>query len=316
MSIPQRKDVHGTHRESINKDKKVSIMHEVLSEITQLEEKDCFYIVERHKNEFTYPLHKHAEYELNFIRNGAGVRRVVGDSVEYISDLEMVLITGQNLEHCWEQGKCKSPDIREITIQFSSTLFSPELLGKSQFTSIKRMFERAEHGLAFPSEAIMKVYGQLDDIAKETNGFEQFLNVLKILYELSGYEGKILASKTFSHSEDNEESGRVQKVKEYINNNYQDNLKLETLASLVGMTPTSFSKYFKLRTGKTLSNYIIDIRLGIAARALVDSSQNISEICFACGFNNLSNFNRIFKAKRGMTPTEFRTLYWKTKVSV
>ena len=79
-------------------------MSQVLSEICGLSQGDCFYIVERHKTEFTYPLHRHREYELNFIQNGAGVRRVIGDSVETIGDYELVLITGENLEHVWEQG--------------------------------------------------------------------------------------------------------------------------------------------------------------------------------------------------------------------
>ena len=82
------------------------------------------------------------------------------------------------------------------------------------------------------------------------------------------------------------------------------------------MSPSSFSRFFKLRTGKSLSDYILDIRLGFAARMLVDSTKNISEICFECGFNNISNFNRIFKAKRGVTPREFRSMFKKNKVIV
>ena len=99
-------------------------MSNVFTEITCLSEKDCFHIVERHKTEFTYPLHQHKEFELNFIENGGGVRRIVGDSVEYIGDYELVLIGGENLEHVWEQGNCRSKDIREITIQFSQDVFS------------------------------------------------------------------------------------------------------------------------------------------------------------------------------------------------
>lgn len=88
------------------------------------------------------------------------------------------------------------------------------------------------------------------------------------------------------------------------------------MASLVGMSPSAFSRFFKQHTNKTLSSYIIDMRLGVAARMLVDTSQNIAEICYACGFNNLSNFNRVFKLKRGMSPREFRQIYMKTKTIV
>ena len=91
----------------------------IIREITPLSDKDCFYVAERYKTEFTYPIHNHAEFELNFCEKAAGVRRIVGDSAEVIGDYDLVLITGQDLEHVWEQNECNSKEIREITIQFS-----------------------------------------------------------------------------------------------------------------------------------------------------------------------------------------------------
>lgn len=292
-------------------------MSRVFTEIPLLSEKDCFHIVERHKTEFTYPLHQHKEFELNFIEHGSGVRRIVGDSVEEIADYELVLIGGENLEHVWEQGKCTSKDIREITIQFSHEIFSGELLSRNQFASIRRMLGRAEHGLAFPMSAIMKVYYVIDTLAAEQDRFVQFLKFLYLLYELSiSDEPRVLASSSFAHSSKSTESRRVQKVKQYISDNYNKPLTLSDMSALVGMSPVAFSRFFKVRTGRTLSDYIIDIRLGFAARMLVDSTKNISEICYECGFNNLSNFNRTFKAKKGFTPRDFRAMFKKNKVIV
>lgn len=292
-------------------------MSKVFTEITRLSEKDCFYIVERHKTEFTYPLHQHKEFELNFIERGKGVRRIVGDSVEEIGDYELVLIGGESLEHVWEQGRCKSKDIREITIQFSGDIFGDGLLSKNQFASIRRMLKRADHGLAFSLSSIMKVYSTLDTIADESERFVQFLKFMYILYELSvSDEARILASSSFAHTERSTESRRVQKVKQYINDHYNEPMKLADLADLVGMSPVAFSRFFRQRTGRTLSDYIVDIRLGFAARMLVDSSKNISEICYECGFNNLSNFNRTFKSKRNYTPRDFRAMFKKNKVIV
>ena len=292
-------------------------MTKVFTEITRLSDKDCFYIVERHKTEFTYPLHRHKEFELNFIQNGKGVRRIVGDSVEEIGDYELVLVGGEELEHVWEQGSCQSKDIREITIQFSGDIFGNELLSKNQFASIQRMLRRAEHGLSFPLSTIMKVYSVLDDIANDNERFVQFLKSLYILYELSVSEGtRVLASSSFAHSPRKVESRRVEKVRQYIDEHYSDQLKLADLAALVGMNPVSFSRFFHQRTGRTLSEYIVDIRLGHAARMLVDTSKTVSEICYECGFNNLSNFNRTFKARRNCTPRDFRAMYKKNKVVV
>ena len=105
--------------------------------------------------------------------------------------------------------------------------------------------------------------------------------------------------------------GRVLFLREYASY-----IKDSMVAELTDMTSVSFSRFFKLRTGKSLSDYIIDIRLGHATRQLVDSTKTVAEICYECGFNNLSNFNRIFKKKKGCSPKEFREIYYKKKIFV
>lgn len=291
---------------------------DIIREITPLSEKDCFYIVDRRKTEFTYPIHCHSEYELNFIEHAPGVRRVVGDSTEVIGEYELVLITGKELEHVWEQNACKSPLIHEITIQFSPDLFGKNLLEKNQFNSIRKMLEKAQRGISFPMSSILKVYHLLEKLVSEEQSFYAVINFLTILYELSVEENyKVLASSSFAKITDiHSESRRIQKVQNYINERYQQDIRLNQLAELVGMAPSAFSRFFKLRTGKTLSDYITDIRIGYAARMLVDTQRSIAEICYDCGFNNLSNFNRIFKKKKNCSPKEFRDNYKKTKIIV
>lgn len=289
----------------------------IMREITPLSDRDCFYIADRQKKEFTYPIHCHAEFELNFIEHAAGVRRVVGDSSEEIGDYDLVLITGKELEHVWEQNICSSKEIREITIQFSPDLFFESFVNKNQFDSIRKMLEKAQRGLSFPMQAIMKVYNWLDKLATEKQGFYAVMKFLCILYELSLYDdAKLLSSSSFAKIETFSDSRRVSKVQRYISDHYQENIRLLTLADMVGMTPVSFSRFFKLRTGKTLSDYIIDIRLGYVTRMLVDSAQTIAEICYDSGFNNLSNFNRMFKRKKGCSPKEFRENYRKKKIVI
>ena len=287
----------------------------IIREITPLSDKDCFYIVERYKSEFTYPLHCHAEYELTFVEKGAGVRRIVGDSAEVIGDYDLVLIAGKDLEHVWEQHECNSAKIREITIQFSPDLFINSLIHKNQFDSILKMLESASKGLSFPMDAILKEYDKLDTLASEREGFYAVIKFLTILYELSNCENaQPLASSSFARLEVNADSRRIQKVQEYLNKHYMEEIRLHQMSDLAGMTPVAFSRFFKLRTGKSLSDYIIYLRLGFAARLLVDSTRSIAEICYECGFNNLSNFNRIFKKKKGCSPKEFRDNYRKKKI--
>lgn len=289
----------------------------IIHEITPLMGKDVLYIADRHKKEFTYPIHNHSVYELNFVENAKGVRRIVGDSQEVIGDYDLCLITSPDLEHVWEQNECHSDDIREITVQFDFSMSDETLFGRNPYASITRMMQEAKKGLSFPLQAIMKVYGMLDTLSSVKDGFYAVQQFLTILYELSRCENaRTLASSSYAKVTVEDDSRRILKVKNFISKNYMDELRLPELASLAGMSSSAFSRFFKLHTGRNISEYIIDLRLGYAARMLVDTDKCISEIGFDCGFNNLSNFNRIFKKKKGCSPSEFRESYHKTRIIV
>jgi AraC-like DNA-binding protein len=290
----------------------------VLHEIAPLGENDFMYVADRHKKEFDYPIHCHDVMELNFVSGAAGARRIVGDSSEVIGDLDLVLITSSNLEHVWEQHECKSNDIHEITVQFYIPFEDEKQPFRTNpYTSIYKMMQRAKHGLAFPMEASLSVYHLLKELSRDHESFHSVQRFFDILYELAKYnDARELATSSFAKVEVSSESRRVLKVKDYINTHYKDEIRLDDLAQLVGMTPTAFSRFFRLRTGKALSEYIVDVRLGNAARRLVNTTDSVSEICYTCGFNTLSNFNRLFRKRKGCNPTEFREKYQKTKVIV
>ncbi|MBQ6202868.1 MAG: helix-turn-helix domain-containing protein [Prevotella sp.] len=289
----------------------------VIHEITPLMGKDVLYIADRHKKEFTYPIHNHEVFELNFVEHAAGVRRIVGDSSEIIGEYDLVLITSPDLEHVWEQNNCQSDNIHEITIQFDFGMSEDSLFGRNPFISVRKMMNEARKGIAFPMSAIMKIYKELVSLSNIKDGFYAVMQFMSILYELSRCEGmRTLATSSYAKIAVEDDSRRILKVKSYIAQNYMDELRLKQLADIAGMSPSAFSRFFKLHTGRNLSEYIIDIRLGYAARLLVDTSRSISEISFDCGFNNLSNFNRIFKRKKGCSPSEFRENYHKTRIIV
>lgn len=291
-------------------------MTNVITEITPLSDKDCFYLVDRNKTEFNYPLHRHHEFELNYVSNCRGAMRLVGDSIVELGDYDLVLI-GPNLEHCWEQNKNDNSVKREITLQFSSEWFSDEFLGKNQMNTIADLFKKASRGVAFGMDTIMKVYDKLDKLTTEQPPFTRLIAFLEILYALSiSEDASVLSTSSFANVEVSSDSRRITRVEQEIDKNYNKDLSLEYLAEIAGMTPTAFSRFFKKRTSRTLTDYIIDIRIGHAARKLVDTSMSISEICYQCGFNNISNFNRAFKRKKKCSPKVFRENYLKTKLIV
>ena len=289
----------------------------VIHEITPLMGRDSLYIADRKKKEFTYPIHNHEVFELNFVEHAAGVRRIVGDSSEVIDDYDLVLITSPDLEHVWEQNGCQSDDIREVTVQFYADLSNDGFLARSPFRSIRKMMLEARKGLCFPLEDIMRVYPKIDTLSSVKDGFYAVMQFYAILYELSkSQHTRTLATSSYAKVEVESDSRRVLKVKNYISKNYKDEIRLATLADIAGMSPSAFSRFFKLHTGRKLSEYIIEMRLGYASRMLVDTSKGIAEICYDCGFNNLSNFNRIFKKRKNCSPSEFREQYHKTRIVV
>lgn len=282
-------------------------MRETFTEISRLEPLDIFYVGERHKTFFEYPAHCHEVYELNFVENATGAVRTIGDSHETIGNLDLVMITGSKLVHVWEQGTCPEQDIHEITIHIDPDTFRGALMEKRAFVSIRRMLNRAQRGLAFPEAAIQILREDIVNLARSNDSFASVIRLFNLLYRLSLVEdARELSSSSFIGAREEHEDKRVSKVKDYITDNYMQVITLKDLAGLVCMSEESFSRFFRNKTGRTPNRYLIDYRLGIAARLLLTTQMSVSEIGFSCGFNTLSHFNRLFRESKGCTPSEFR----------
>lgn len=282
-------------------------MSQVLNEITHLEPLDIYYIGERHKTEFDYPAHCHEDFELNFVENAAGAQRIIGDNRETIGYLDLVLITNSKMVHSWVQGDCPKQDIHEITIHIAPDSFQGAFMEKRYFSTIRRMFERAKRGLAFPESAIQVLREDILNLAHNNDSFASVVRLFNLLYRLSLVEdAHELASASFTGENIDIEDTRITLIRDYIARNYQHDICQQELADLLHMSPTTFTRFFRHRTGKAPNRYIIDYRLGIAARLLLTTKMPVSEIGFTCGFNTLSHFNRLFRESKGCTPSDFR----------
>jgi AraC-like DNA-binding protein len=278
----------------------------ILKESPPLTKADCFSLYARYKTEFNFPVHYHEEYELNFIENARGVRRVVGSSMEEIDDLELVLV-GPNIPHAWFTYKCKSESIFEITIQFHRDLFHEVFLKRNQLNFIRNLFERSLKGISFSRRTIERVAPRLKDLA-EKEGFESVLDLMAVLNELSLSPDSRTLSDDITYNTEliYNDSERVEKVVAFINENFSRTIRLAEAAELVEMAETAFSRFFKVKTGITFVDYLNDIRIGHASRLLIDTTSPIAEIAQECGFTSLTNFNRIFKKRKGLVPKDFR----------
>lgn len=282
-------------------------------EITPLKENDCFLVFDRKKKDFDFPIHFHPEYEINFVKNAKGAKRIIGDHIGEIDHYELVM-TGPNIYHKWENGKIdKTKEIHEITIQFPLNLFNERFLNKNILKNIRKMFTDSKQGILFSQETAKKLEPKLNLISKK-NGFENFLEFLSLINELAlSKNKKILTNLSFENQNSVQRSERIEIIYKYIKKNYRNKIKVEEASKLVNMTIISFSRLMKRHTGKTFIEFVNELRLGYATRRLIESNDNISEICFDCGFNNISNFNRIFRKYQNCTPTEFRENFIGTK---
>ncbi len=277
----------------------------IIREITPLTQSDCFTIFSRVKKEFGFPLHYHEELELNLIINAKGARRIVGDHIEQIDDLELVLV-GPNLYHAWFTHHCHSEEIREVTIQWHKDLFEDKLLRRNQLSFIRSMMERSQKGILFSRDTAEALAPRILSL-NQKSGFDSVLELFSILHDLSiSRNMRTLSDVSFTNEHFTYNSRRIEKAFEYMNDNYDKAVTLGEVAKLVNMTEVSFSRFIKKRTGNTFIDSLNEIRLGHASRMLIDTTHSIAEISYNCGFNNISNFNRIFKKKKTCTPKEFR----------
>lgn len=293
-------------------------LENILTEVPPITGQDSFVIFERHKNRFNFPIHIHKEYELNYILGGGGSVRIVGDSVSTISDEEMVLITGSNLEHAWKSSEtAQDRQIYEVTVQFAPDFFEGGFVEKKQFAQIRKMLQDAQYGVAFTGEMVRKVRPLFDQILHKEDSFNRVLLFLQLLNTIAHDDYKVLSTSQFSHFNEVPDSHRITALTDFIKQHYKEKITLGDAAAVINMSVAAFTRFIKKRTGMNFVDYVNNVRVGVACRKLIDNPEDtISCIAYDCGFYNLSNFNRVFKTRKGLTPREFREYYSKHKIII
>ena len=275
-------------------------------ESIQIENKSFYFRVFDNNNH--NPLHKHQkwhyhpEIELVFISNGEGKRQVGLDLSNY-RDGDLVLI-GSNVPHTGFTDYFDN-ERKEVVIQFKPDFLGDSLLRVFEFKKIQKLLELSKQGIVFYGETKKNIGISMLGLQYESN-FQQLLTLLRILENLSNSEEyKLLNDKEFSN-QSIIENERINKVFNYVKNNYKEKICLNEASSLVFMTTPSFCRYFKKHTGKTFIKFVNEYRINNALKLLAQSEIDIKNICYECGFNNFSHFNRLFKKTIKITPSEYR----------
>jgi len=251
--------------------------------------------------------HFHPEYELVFIDNATGKRRV-GDHISDYHHWDLALV-GSNIPHLnWDYGVYT--DYRKVVLHLKKEFVEDHLMVIPEFLSIGLMFEKSRHGIVFKGREAFSVGDKLFQMEYMSQS-EQYLHLIKILSELSQLEEcRLLHDVPYVPNYSNKEQRRLQDIYAFVDKHYDRKVDLEEVASICNLTKEAFCRYFKKTTQYTFIEFLNRYRISQAKRLITDGS-SISEACYQSGFESLSYFNRIFNHVAGENPREFRKRYIK-----
>lgn len=258
----------------------------------------------RNDPRFGFYWHYHPEIELTLIIRSRG-RRFVGDSIEPYDDGDLVLL-GPNLPHTWESDPRRSGRHVAVFCQFNPLFLGGPFLRVPELAPVLRLLERSARGLKFSGKTLKAAARQMERM-DSLQGFQRLAALLEVLDLLArSREVRPLSSAEFVPALRRGDADRIGRVCRFLNERCTERVTLAQAASVAHLSIPAFSRFFPRKTGRTLVAYLTELRTGLACRELIETERAVSDIAFDSGFNNLSNFNRRFRALKGMSPREFR----------
>ena len=272
------------------------------------DESNLFKIVmQENEKEFEYPWHFHPEYELTYILKSHGTR-YVGNSVENFSDDDLVLI-GPNMPHCW----ISSPDLNQqasaIVIYFKEEFTDKAWMGSCEFGSIQKLLDLSNKGVKFDRTLALELKEKFFELQKLPS-LDRLILVLKILQELAEKpKHHLLCKQGFSYELNHSHNDRINKVYRFIEMNYNKKISLTDVSREVSMSEEYFSRFFSKTMKKTFFEFLNEYKISKACKLLIETDKQISEICYAAGFESIPFFYRQFKKFKNCQPKTYRLNY-------
>ncbi|MEQ6120183.1 AraC family transcriptional regulator [Reichenbachiella sp. MALMAid0571] len=289
-------------------------MKPILEKLT-LEPKFSFVVLKDVLPYYLTPWHYHPEYELVLVVKSTG-QRIVGDKIENFTDGDLVLM-GPNLPHVYNNDSQYYEGNDDLKAEAIVIHFTEDSLGNGFFdlpemALVKQLLKTSERGMKIEGKTREIVESKMHSILSK-KGSSRIIELLSILDILSATkEYRLLASPGFMMKNNTSGTERITKVHEYIMMNFKKDITLDEVAGIANMVPNSFCRLFKSCTRKTFSSFLNEIRIGYACKLISEERQNIAEICYSSGFNNLSNFNRQFKKITQKSPLQYKREYQST----
>lgn len=247
--------------------------------------------------------HFHPELELVYVNKGEG-KTHIGNHLSYFNNSQLILI-GANLPHNGFSDRLTANGT-ETTVQFTSNFLGDDFLTVPEMANIVSLFERAKKGIRFQINTKKKIGLKIEKLS-EYDGLKRVLKFLEILNHLSKTDDYTLLNADGIALETNpQDSDKINIIYKYINANFKEHIALDDIASEVSMTVPAFCRYFKKTTGKTFTQLVNEYRVVHATKLLNESKMSIADVCFECGFNNFSHFNKQFNEVTGKTASQYR----------
>ncbi|QMW03754.1 AraC family transcriptional regulator [Spirosoma foliorum] len=272
-----------------------------------------FTVKELMESHFDPNWHFHPHYQLFLVEEGTGTR-FIGDSIKPFGPGDLVFL-GPNLPHLWRSDqayfdKQSGLKTKGIVVYFTGDFLGATFFEQQEMAPLRQLLGHARQGLEWTGPTRNRAAATLRQLAQQPITFERILNLLTLLNELShATDYQYLTSAGYTNTVKPTETDRMQLVHDYVLGHFPDDLSLDKVADLAGMTSPAFCRYFKARANKTFSEFVSEVRIGHACKLLMNGKLSITQISFESGFRTLSNFNRQFKDITGQTPSTYVKTY-------
>ncbi len=257
--------------------------------------------------------HFHPEYELTLFTESTG-KRFIGDHTDNFGPGDLLLL-GPNLPHYMRNDEIyytNNPDlrIRAIVIHFSWSFIGEKFFDIPEMMPVKKLLQNASRGIHIGGETQKLIAPKMESLLT-MNGYPRLMRLLDILEVIAHSEDlRLLSSLGYQNSFSNNDAERINSVFDYLLQRFTEEISLHAVADHIHMNTSAFCKFFKNRTGKTFSHILNEIRIGHACKLFIEEGLSVSQVCYACGYNSLSYFNRKFKAITKYSPMEYRKRFY------
>lgn len=254
-------------------------------------------------------LKSHINFEIALLENCSG-KRFIGDHIEDFEGPELVLLGGY-LPHCWQYYQVIDPLVppQAVVIHFFPNFLGKEMLDKPEAKQLNILFEKAAKGVLFTGSTLHDAKMIMHQMLF-VSGLTRVALMIRLLDVLSQSEtSRVLSSPYYNTVENSGEAKKINKVFDHIFQNFKDDIALQDVADLIPMSSAAFCRFFKRNTNRTLIDFVKEVRIGHAAKLLLEGQHNVAEACYNSGYNNISNFNKHFKEIKGLSPRDFVKQY-------